>query len=43
MNEALNYHVKEAMELKRINVALTEKNASLALLKVIMLAENQEF
>ncbi|XP_077079634.1 basal body-orientation factor 1 isoform X2 [Siphateles boraxobius] len=33
LNEALNYHVKEAVELKRINVALTEKNASLALLK----------
>ncbi|KAK7135853.1 hypothetical protein R3I94_014509 [Phoxinus phoxinus] len=33
LNEALNYHVKEAEELKRINVALAEKNASLALLK----------
>lgn len=43
LNEALNYHVKEAEELKRMNVALTEKNASLALLKVLMLAENQGF
>ncbi|XP_016136620.1 basal body-orientation factor 1-like [Sinocyclocheilus grahami] len=33
LNEALNYYVKEAEELKRTNVALTEKNASLALLK----------
>ncbi|XP_048067308.1 basal body-orientation factor 1 [Megalobrama amblycephala] len=33
LNEALNYHVKEAEELKKTNVALTEKNASLALLK----------
>lgn len=43
LNEAVNYHVKEAEELKRTNVALTEKNASLALLKVLMLAEGQGF
>ncbi|XP_050973146.1 basal body-orientation factor 1 isoform X1 [Labeo rohita] len=33
LNEALNYYMKETEELKRTNVALTEKNASLALLK----------
>ncbi|XP_026126054.1 basal body-orientation factor 1 [Carassius auratus] len=33
LNEALNYYVKEAEELKRTNITLTEKNASLALLK----------
>ncbi|XP_016136621.1 basal body-orientation factor 1-like [Sinocyclocheilus grahami] len=43
LNEALNYYVKEAEELKRTNVALTEKNASLALLKVLSLTDNQKF
>ncbi|XP_042585641.1 basal body-orientation factor 1 [Cyprinus carpio] len=33
LNEALNYYVKEAEELKRTNITLTEKNASLALFK----------
>nr|XP_055025199.1 basal body-orientation factor 1 [Misgurnus anguillicaudatus] len=33
LKEALSYHVKEAEELKRTNVALTEKNSSLALQK----------
>lgn len=43
LNEALNYYVKEAEELKKINVTLTEKNASLALLKVLPLTDHQEF
>ncbi|XP_016315235.1 basal body-orientation factor 1 [Sinocyclocheilus anshuiensis] len=33
LNEALNYYVKEAEELKSTNITLKEKNASLALLK----------
>ncbi len=40
LNEALNYYVKEAEELKRTNVTLTEKNASLALLKVLPLTDS---
>ncbi len=41
LNEALNYYVKEAEELKKTNVTLTEKNASLALLKVLPLTDYQ--
>ncbi|XP_056629284.1 basal body-orientation factor 1 isoform X1 [Triplophysa dalaica] len=33
LNEALSYHVKEAEELKKRNIALTDRNASLALQK----------
>lgn len=43
LNEALNYYVKEAEELKRTNITLTEKNASLALFKVLPLTDYQEF
>lgn len=35
LNEALSYHVKEAEGLKKRNIALTDKNASLALQKVV--------